>query len=416
MLREEIYSQGKKAADASKILASMLSSEKNSILLKMASSIRANEKEILEANRADLEDGRKNGLSEPLLERLTLNKERIEGMASGLEKIATLDDPVWQHLGSCKNQNGLEIQKVRVPLGVIGIIYESRPNVTADAAGLCLKSGNAVILKGGKEAINSNRAIASVMSRIASSSGLPEGTVQLIDDTSRESTSILMRMNDYLDVLIPRGGKGLKKAIQENASVPVIMTGMGVCHVFIDSSAEPVMARRVAVNAKISRPSTCNSAETFIVHSDIAGSILPDLVKDLVAEGVEVRGDEEVIKIVPSVIPAKEEDWATEYLDMIVSVKIVDSVEEAVKHINKYGTGHSESILTDSYESSQYFLRNVDAAAVYVNVSTRFTDGGEFGFGAEMGISTQKLHARGPMGLEQLTSVKYIVRGNGQIR
>ena len=416
MLKEIIYSQGEKAVQASKELSSMNSSEKNRILLKMASAIRTESCEILQANKMDLEEGRKNGLSEPLLERLTLDPERIEGMAAGLEKIASLDDPVWQHLGSCKNDNGLEIQKVRVPLGVIGIIYESRPNVTADASGLCLKSGNAVILKGGKEAINSNRTIASIMKRGGRGEGLPDGAIQLIDDTSRESTSILMKMNDYLDVLIPRGGKGLKKAIQENATVPVIMTGMGVCHVYIDSSAEPVMARRVAVNAKISRPSTCNAAETILVHSDVTGSILPGLVADLVSEGVEVRGDERVIKEVPSVIPARDEDWETEYLDMIVSIKVVNSLTEAVDHINRYGTGHSESILTDSYENSQYFLRNVDAAAVYVNASTRFTDGGEFGFGAEMGISTQKLHARGPMGLEQLTSVKYIARGNGQTR
>ncbi len=416
MLKEQIYELGKKARTASRILATASTRMKNEGLIAMAEALRVNKGEILSANRLDLENGHSTGLPEPMLERLLLNEKRIDEMAYGLDKTADLKDPVGEVLGAWKNRQGLEIGRTRVPLGVIGIVYESRPNVTADAAGLCLKSGNSVILKGGKEAINSNRIIASIISSAARSRGIPEGAIQFIDSTDRESTAILMKMNEYLDVLIPRGGKGLKEAIQQNATVPVIMTGMGICHVFIDETADMPMAVNIAVNAKVSRPSTCNSAETLLIHEKCAEALLPSVAKALEEKGVELRGDERARTIWPGMKRASMEDWATEYLDLIMSVKVVKGLEEAVDHINTYGTGHSEAIVTENYSSSSRFLEAVDAAAVYVNASTRFTDGGEFGFGAEMGISTQKLHARGPMGLEQLTSVKYIIRGHGQIR
>lgn len=416
MLKEQIYEMGHKAATASVKLATRSSRVKNEALMAMAQALRDNSEEILSANLRDIQHGRSTGLPEPMLERLLLNEQRINDMAAGLEKTAGLKDPVGEVLSAWKTEQGLEIGRIRVPLGVIGIVYESRPNVTADAAGLCLKSGNSVILKGGKEAINSNRAIASIISDAAISKGIPEGAIQFLDSTDRESTAILMKMNEYLDVLIPRGGKGLKTAIQQNATVPVIMTGMGICHIYIDKSASPVMAADIAVNAKVSRPSTCNSAETLLVHRECAEHILPIIAKALKEKDVELRGDERAREIFPDMEEATEEDWNTEYLDLIMSVRIVNNLEEAVEHINTHGTGHSEAIVTESYTCSGRFLDTVDAAAVYVNASTRFTDGGEFGFGAEMGISTQKLHARGPMGLEQLTSIKYIIRGNGQIR
>ncbi len=416
MLKEQIYELGKKARTASRVLATTSTQMKNEGLTAMAEALRVHKEEILSANRLDLENGRRAGLPEPMLERLLLNEKRIDEMAYGLDKTADLKDPVGEVLGAWKNRQGLEIGRIRVPLGVIGIVYESRPNVTADAAGLCLKSGNSVILKGGKEAINSNRIIASIIGNAAGSRGIPEGSIQFIDSTDRESTAILMKMNKHLDVLIPRGGKGLKGAIQQNATVPVIMTGMGICHIFIDESADMPMAVNIAVNAKVSRPSTCNSAETLLIHEKCAEALLPSVAKALEEKGVELRGDERARSICPGMKIASGEDWATEYLDLIMSVKIVKDLEEACDHINTYGTGHSEAIITENYTSSSRFLQAVDAAAVYVNASTRFTDGGEFGFGAEMGISTQKLHARGPMGLEQLTSVKYIIRGHGQIR
>ena len=416
MLKEQIYELGKRARTASRVLATVSTRMKNEGLTAMAEALRTHKEEILSANRLDLENGRRTGLPEPMLERLLLNEKRIDEMAHGLDKTAELKDPVGEVLGAWKNRQGLEIGRIRVPLGVIGIVYESRPNVTADAAGLCLKSGNSVILKGGKEAINSNRIIAYTIGSAARTKGIPEGAIQFIDSTDRESTAILMKMNEYLDVLIPRGGKGLKVAIQQNATVPVIMTGMGICHIFIDESADMPMAVNIAVNAKVSRPSTCNSAETLLIHEKCAEALLPSVAKALEEKGVELRGDERARSICPWMKIASGEDWATEYLDLIMSVKIVKDLEEACDHINTYGTGHSEAIITENYTSSSRFLQAVDAAAVYVNASTRFTDGGEFGFGAEMGISTQKLHARGPMGLEQLTSVKYIIRGHGQIR
>lgn len=415
-LSKSLGEMGKRARQAAAKLGALSTKTKDDALLAMAGALRHSAPLLLHANGCDLEAGGKSGLSGALMERLTLNEDRIEVMAAGLEHIASLPDPVWEHLGSCQAPSGLEIQQVRVPFGVVGIIYESRPNVTADATGLCLKAGNAVILKGGREAFHSNRAIAKVIDRAAREAGIPGGAIQFFERTDREAATALMKMDDALDVLIPRGGKGLKKAVREHATVPVIMTGMGLCHLFIDESADAGMARDIAVNAKVSRPATCNSIETLLVHEKAAPALLPLVAEALFSEGVELRGDERACSLVPCMKSAVSEDWETEYLDLVLSVKVVASLDAAVDHINRYGTGHSEAIVTRDYGNAQTFLRTADAAAVYVNASTRYTDGGEFGFGAEMGISTQKLHARGPMGLKQLTSVKYVVRGEGQVR
>ncbi|MEA3285418.1 MAG: glutamate-5-semialdehyde dehydrogenase [Synergistota bacterium] len=413
-MENKLKSMGLAAREASRSLALAGRKEKDRALREMASSIRSCRDSIVEANGLDLEEGRKAGLSEPLLERLTLDDGRIESMAEGLEEIAVLPDPIGSGLGSYINEDGLEISRVRVPLGVIGMIYESRPNVTADAAGLCIKSGNAVILRGGKEAYHSNRAIAEAIGKALGNVGFPAGAVQLLDDPGREATQALMAL-DSLDVLIPRGGKGLKAAVKQHAKVPVIMTGMGLCHLYVDSSADVDMAVRIAVNAKAQRPSVCNSIETLLVHSDVASRFLPPLVKAMEEAGVELRGDDRVRKVV-SMNSAVDDDWDTEYLALILSIKMVDSLDEAMDHIHLHGSGHSEAIVTRDYGNSRRFLDGVDAAAVYVNASTRFTDGAVFGLGAEMGISTQKLHARGPMGVEQLTTVKFRVSGSGQIR
>jgi len=413
-VENKLKSMGLAAREAARRLALAGRKEKDRALREMASSIRSRRDSIVEANGLDLEEGRKAGLSEPLLERLTLDDGRIESMAAGLEQIAVLPDPIGSGLGSYINEDGLEISRVRVPLGVIGMIYESRPNVTADAAGLCLKSGNAVILRGGKEAHHSNRAIAEAIGKALGNVGFPAGAVQLLDDPGREATQALMAL-DSLDVLIPRGGKGLKAAVKQHAKVPVIMTGMGLCHLYVDSSADVDMAVRIAVNAKAQRPSVCNSIETLLVHSDVASRFLPPLVKAMEEAGVELRGDDRVRKVV-SMNPAVDDDWDTEYLALILSIKMVDSLDQAMDHIHLHGSGHSEAIVTRDYGNSRRFLDGVDAAAVYVNASTRFTDGAVFGLGAEMGISTQKLHARGPMGVEQLTTVKFRVSGSGQIR
>ncbi len=404
---------GESAREAARFLARTDRSQRDGVLRAMAGSLRDFSGAILESNGLDLSAGEADGLGAPLLERLTLTGERVEAMAVGLEEIADLPDP----LGVGKrwiNENGLEICRVSVPLGVIGMIYESRPNVTADATGLCLKAGNAVILRGGREAINSNRAIAEALGTALTSKGFPSGAVQLLDDPGREVTQALMGLS-HLDVLIPRGGKGLKEAVRRHATVPVIMTGVGLCHLYVDGTADPDMAVRIAVNAKAQRPSVCNSVETLLVHSDVAPEFLPLLASAMRDAGVELRGDGRVRSLVP-MEAASDEDWDTEYLALILSVKMVDSLEEAVDHINRHGSGHSEAIVTEDYSSAKSFLDCVDASTVYVNASTRFTDGSVFGFGAEMGISTQKLHARGPMGVEQLTSVKYRVMGSGQIR
>ena len=411
-----LISLGKKAKEASYILGNLSSKDKNDALYAMADFLIENSKVIIEANKKDLETSRIKGTSESMLDRLALNEARIEGMANGLRQVAALEDPVGEVLEMWTRPNGLQIGKKRVPMGVIGIIYEARPNVTSDAAGLCFKSGNAVILRGGSEAINSNKAIAEALREGLKSVGLVEDAVQLVEDTSREVATEMMKLNDYIDVLIPRGGAGLIKAVVNNATVPVIETGTGNCHIYVDKDCDFEMAKNIIINAKTSRPSVCNAAEKLLINEKIAGKFMPIIFEALRENGVEIRGDESLKALDDSVILASEEEWYNEYLDYTIGVKIIKDIDEAINHINKFGSGHSEAIVTKSYEASQIFLQKVNAAAVYVNASTRFTDGEEFGFGAEIGISTQKLHARGPMGLKELTTIKYIIFGNGQIR
>lgn len=411
-----LISLGKKAKEASYILGNLSSKDKNDALYAMADFLIENSKVIIEANKKDLETSRIKGTSESMLDRLALNEARIEGMANGLRQVAALEDPVGEVLEMWTRPNGLQIGKKRVPMGVIGIIYEARPNVTSDAAGLCFKSGNAVILRGGSEAINSNKAIAEALREGLKSVGLVEDAVQLVEDTSREVATEMMKLNDYIDVLIPRGGAGLIKAVVNNATVPVIETGTGNCHIYVDEDCDFEMAKNIIINAKTSRPSVCNAAEKLLINEKIAGKFMPIIFEALRENGVEIRGDESLKALDDSVILASEEEWYNEYLDYTIGVKIIKDIDEAINHINKFGSGHSEAIVTKSYEASQIFLQKVNAAAVYVNASTRFTDGEEFGFGAEIGISTQKLHARGPMGLKELTTIKYIIFGNGQIR
>ncbi len=392
-------------------------SKKNEALNAVAEALRANAETIIEANKIDIENGKKAGLTESLLDRLSLDKDRINGMADGVEQVASFADPVGRVLDGRTLKNGLQIEKITVPMGVIGIIFEARPNVTSDAAALCLKAGSAVILRGGKEAINSNTAIAKIMCDAIEKAGLPRDCISLVTDTSRQSATELMQLSDYLDVLIPRGGAGLIKSVVENAKVPVIETGVGNCHVYVDKSADIDMTANIIYNAKTSRPSVCNAIETVLVHKDIAEKALPKIKAELDKKNVEIRGCDRTKAILgDSVVPATDNDYAIEFLDYILAVKVVDSLDEALDHIAKYSTGHSECIVTSDYASANKFTASVDSAAVYVNSSTRFTDGGEFGLGAEIGISTQKLHARGPMGLNELTSNKYIIRGNGQIR
>ena len=413
MTLEEI---GSRAKAVSRVLNNLGSREKNMGLEEAARALLEGEEEILAANQTDYEKAESSGMSKGMLDRLALNPGRIQSMADGLLKVAALDDPVGEVISMKLRPNGLKIGQKRVPLGVIAMIYEARPNVTADAFGLCFKSGNAVILKGGSDAIESNKAIAKWLRTGLTRAGLPEDALQLIEDTSRETTKELMRLNRYVDVLIPRGGAGLIRSVVENSTVPVIETGTGNCHIFVDETADFNMALDIIYNAKTQRIGVCNACESLIVHRKIADQFLPLLKKRLAEKEVEVRADEAARAVVPEFTLATEEDWGTEYLDYILSLKIVDSVEEAIEHINKYNTGHSESIITSDYFNAQKFLDEVDAAAVYVNASTRFTDGEEFGFGAEIGISTQKLHARGPMGLKELTTTKYIIYGDGQIR
>ena len=407
---------GQRAKDAAAVLAKVSSEQKNKALLEAAKALRQSADTILAANAQDLKRGRENGMSEALLDRLMVNPARIDAMAEGLEQIVTLDDPIGEILSMKKRPNGLMIGQMRVPFGVIGIIYESRPNVTADAFGLCFKTGNAVILRGGSDAISSNTAIAEILRNALASAGMPKDSIQLVTDTSHETAREMMRLNRYIDVLIPRGGARLIRTVVENSTVPVIETGTGNCHVYVDEFADLDMAVNIIVNAKTQRLGTCNTCESLVVHSKVAEEVIPKIAKALFEKDVEIRGDEEARKLVPQIHEASEEDWGREYLDRIISLKVVDSVDEAIAHINRYNTGHSEAIVTKDYEHAQQFLREVDAAAVYVNASTRFTDGFEFGFGAEIGISTQKLHARGPMGLLALTSTKYIIYGDGQIR
>jgi len=413
-----IEQMGARAKAASRQLAIAGTKQKNEALTFMAASLKAHCDDILAANAQDVAAAKEAGTRAALIDRLSLSAERIDGMAKGLTDVRDLPDPIGEVLEETTRPNGLRIEKVRVPIGVIGIIYEARPNVTSDAAGLCLKSGNATILRGGKEAIRSNLAVTAALREGLEKAGLPADCVQLIEDASRDSATQLMHLNGYLDLLIPRGGAGLIRAVVENATVPVIETGVGNCHVYVDAAADVDMATGVIVNAKVSRPSVCNAAETLLVHKDIAATALPVMADALRAHRVTLRGDERVTALLAGtpVEAATEDDWATEYGDYILAVKVVDSLDEAIAHITRYGTGHSECIVTADEAAARRFCAEIDAAAVYVNASTRFTDGGEFGMGAEIGISTQKIHARGPMGLRELTSCKYLIHGNGQVR
>lgn len=413
---ELVRSKAAAAKKAAAELAVTSTAVKNRALLAMAQALRDRQADILQANAEDMRQAAAKGMKASMLDRLKLTEQRIAGMAEGLEQVAGLPDPVGSVVGGSRLANGMTVTKVRVPLGVIGIIYEARPNVTADAAGLCLKSGNAVILKGGSEAMQSNKIIAAVLAEAAEKAGIPAGAVQFIDTSDRQAVTDLIHMNGLVDVVIPRGGAGLIKAVVMNATVPVIETGAGVCHTFVDASADVQMAMDIAYNAKVQRPSVCNAMETLLVHKDIAGKLLPPMLEKYFAAGVEIRGDERVQAFSSQVLAATEEDWSTEYGDLRLSVKVVDSLEEAMEHIAAYSTGHSECIVTSDYANARKFQLRVDAAAVYVNASTRFTDGFEFGFGAEIGISTQKLHARGPMALPELTSTKYLIDGSGQVR
>lgn len=407
---------GINAKEAEKTLMVASSEKKNQALKKIAEGLIENTDKIIEANKVDLENGEKNGMAKSMLDRLKLDKERIEGMAKGVLDVATLPEPVGRILSATERPNGLRIEKVSTPIGVIAVIFEARPNVTSDAAALCLKSGNTVILRGGKEAINSNKTIAKVMRQAVKEAGMPEDVIQLVEDTSRESANELMKMNEYVDVLIPRGGAGLIQAVVKNATVPVIETGVGNCHIYIDKNADLKKAVDIVFNAKTSRPSVCNAAESLLIHKDIAKEALVAIKNKLDEKDVTLVGDSKAREIIPDMEKATDVDWATEYLDYKMSVKIVDSVEEAIDHIYKYSTGHSECIVTENAGTAEKFMNQVDSAAVYLNASTRFTDGGEFGFGAEIGISTQKLHARGPIGLPELQSFKYKIYGDGQIR
>ncbi len=407
---------GINAKKASRVL-STAKARKNEALKNIATALLDNADFIIEANDIDIENGRENGLSDAMIDRLRLDKERIEGIAQGVREIIAMPDPVGKVLSGNKLENGLDISKVTVPLGVIGIIFESRPNVTADAAALCLKAGNCVILRGGKEAINSNKAIVKVMREAIEKAGLPQDCINLVEDTTRQSSIELMGLTEYLDVLIPRGGAGLIRAVVENAKVPVIETGVGNCHAFVDESADIEMAKNIIYNAKTSRVSVCNALETMLIHEKIADKALPAIYDKLKEKNVIIKGCEKTVAILgDSIAKATDDDYATEFLDYILAVKVVSTLEEALDHIAKYSSGHSETIITENFKNAEYFLNHVDSSAVYVNASTRFTDGGQFGLGAEIGISTQKLHARGPMGLENLVSTKYIIRGDGQIR
>lgn len=407
---------GAQAKTASRVLMTAPAAAKNNALLKIADALIQNTDSILAENEKDLAAGRANGMADSLLDRLALSAERIAGMAQGVREVADLPDPIGTVQSEITRPNGLTIQRVSVPLGVIAVIFEARPNVTSDAAALCLKAGSACLLRGGKEAIHSNTAIAEVMRNALRKTEFPADCIQLVEDTSRESATALMRLSGYVDVLIPRGSARLICSVVENATVPVIETGAGNCHVYIDRDANTDMAAEIVFNAKTSRVSVCNSAESLVVHADIAAKALPKIAARLSEKDVTLYGDERAKAILPDILPAQESDWGTEYLDYKMSVRVVDSVEEAIDHITRYSTGHSECIVTDNRETAEKFLNEVDSAAVYHNASTRFTDGGEFGFGAEIGISTQKLHARGPLGLPQLTSVKYKILGNGQVR
>lgn len=413
---EMLETLGKHAKGAEAAMRNLPTVKKNQILTAVAEKLLDKTEEILAANAIDIENGKKNQMPDGLIDRLLLTPERVAGMAEGLRQLVELEDPIGEVTGMKKRPNGLLIGQKRVPLGVIGIIYEARPNVTADAFGLCFKTGNVVILKGGSDAIHSNKAIVAYIRETLREHEVTEDAIQLIEDTSRETAAAFMKMNQYVDVLIPRGGRGLIQAVVNQSTIPVIETGTGNCHIYVDESADLTMAADIVINAKTQRIGVCNACESLLVHQAVKDAFLPVLASHLKEKHVEVRADERAKVLIPESIPATEEDWGREYLDYIISIKVVDSVEEAISHINRYNTKHSEAIVTNNYTHAQKFLDEVDAAAVYVNASTRFTDGFEFGYGAEIGISTQKLHARGPMGLLALTTTKYIIYGNGQIR
>ena len=411
-----LVEMGKKAKDAAVVLATLPTPVKNKALLASADALMAAKEDILAKNKEDVDAALANGIKGAFIDRLTLTDARVADMADGLRQVAKLDDPVGEVLSMKKLDNGLVVGQKRVPMGVIGIIFEARPNVTADAFGLCLKAGSAVILRGGKEAFKTNHAVVNAIRSALAAEGLPEDCVQMVHDTSRETANEMMRLNGYLDVLIPRGGAGLINSVVQNSTVPVIQTGVGNCHVYVDESADFEKAAKIVINAKTQRPGVCNACESLLVHEKIAEDFLPAVGKALQEKKVEIRGDEATQKLVDGSVAATEEDWGTEYADYILSTRVVKDIDEAIEHIRKYSTGHSEAIVTENYTNAQRFLNEVDAAAVYVNASTRFTAGGQFGFGAEIGISTQKLHARGPMGLKELTTTKYIIYGDGQIR
>lgn len=413
--REYLIKLATESKNAARVLSAISTNTKNNALNNMAEALILNTNEIQAANAIDIKNGEEKGLTKAMLDRLLLTEDRIKDMAKGLRDVAALDDPIGESIRSWKTENELKISQIRVPLGVIGMIYEARPNVTVDAAALCLKSGNACILRGGKEAINSNKTIANIISSAAEDSGIPKGSIALVEYTDRDAANAMMKLNGYIDVLIPRGGAGLIKSVVENSTIPVIETGVGNCHVFVDESANLENAIKIIINAKTQRPGVCNALETVLIHETIANDFLPKLSKILEENNVEIRGCEKTSNIITCKL-ASENDFKIEFLDLILAIKVVSNLDVAIDHIYKYGTKHSESIITENYSSSQKFLSMVDAAAVYVNASTRFTDGSQFGFGAEIGISTQKLHTRGPMGLKELTSSKYIVYGEGQIR
>lgn len=415
-IKQTITEQAAQASKAAKKLALLSSSDKNRALIAMAHALENKVQIILQENAIDMDNARKKGLSDSLLDRLLLTSDRIMQIADGLRQIVGLKDPVGSGIMSVRRPNGLDIRCVRVPLGLVGIIYEARPNVTADAIGLCVKSGNAVILRGGSEALHSNKVLSQILAEAAYSAGIPQDSIQFIDITEHAAVDVMMRLNQYIDVIIPRGGAGLIKRVVENSSVPVIETGVGICHVYVDSEFDADIASNIIINAKTSRPAVCNAIETVLINRNIANEYLPDICQKLKDSKVEIRGCEKCLELCPELKPATDEDWTTEYGDLILAIKIVDSIDEAIEHINTFGSGHSEAIITTNYNHALKFQRAIDAAAVYVNASTRFTDGNEFGFGAEIGISTQKLHARGPMGLEALTTMKYLIYGEGQIR
>lgn len=415
-IREDILKIARQAKIASQELANLSSSTKNKALLRMAESIRKNREKIIEENKKDIKLAKKKELSKALIDRLTLDEKRIEQMSKSLEDIASIEDPIGKIENIRKRPNGLQIGKMVVPLGVIGIIYEARPNVTIDAAALCLKAGNATILRGGSEAIYSNIVLADLLKKAGQETGLPSGWIQLIKTTDRRAVTEILKLDEYIDVIIPRGGEELIRVVMENSTIPVIKHYKGICHVYVDEEADLKMAEEISFNAKVQRPGVCNAMETLLVNKKIATEFLPGMIKRLQKAAVEIRGDEKTCQIARGIKKASEEDWQTEYLDLILSIKVVEGIEEAINHINNYGSHHSDAIITNNYSKSRQFLQKIDSAAVYVNASTRFTDGAEFGLGAEIGISTQKLHARGPMGVNELTSTKFIIWGDGQIR